>query len=441
MAILILGFWVIFSTEVLAADKINPVQANTVLQDLPLKTTSKLTKFDYKLIDRDFFDHNVTSFALRGSHALQMCDACHKPNESYNKAERACLSCHESEQKQHQSLGLQCENCHLETFWSQVRFNHVNTGYRLEGAHQHTACTQCHVNSQYKSASKVCKNCHELDNVHFGFSRSPCAKCHTPNSWAVNSFNHALQTGFALKGRHQSVSCDFCHAGRNVRKTESACRFCHASEDVHQSIFQDDCGICHTSKSWKKKSFSHQAVSTFELTGKHKKLACLICHQSPENKKMSDQCVSCHSKDDVHLSQLGNSCEDCHKANTWLSEIHFDHDLTSFPLLGIHSIISCERCHLNRSFKNTKSRCQDCHASLYLRSHAGKLGDTCESCHSPVDWNYPIFIHTMAEFTKFDKQHFFKKCRDCHQDGNSVWVKNIKKCSQCHNEKEYRLRQ
>lgn len=428
----------------MAADSAMPLADNRVINEVLVVSKSHRAGFDSSLIDRDFFDHNQSSFVLRGSHALQACSACHQPKKPMNDVARDCVDCHSTDQAMHALMGRECGNCHIETIWAQANFEHVNTGYLLVGAHQYVACMSCHVNNVYKNTPKTCASCHGLDNLHRGFNSSQCGNCHNSSAWGEHFFEHNTQTEFPLNGRHQAVTCRFCHvdvSSKSSYKPGSACQICHAAEATHPSIFKQDCGSCHTAKSWKKNQFDHRSVSEFELRGKHKQVACVSCHNNTEDREIIThrECVACHVADDVHDSQLGDRCNDCHAANAWLLDIHFDHDLGAFPLLGMHSVVSCEACHLTRKFRDTDSRCHACHSLADQRAHAGGLGTACETCHSPVDWGIQLYNHNILEFSTFDAQHLTQPCEDCHQLTSQQRFKNTVLCSQCHREKEFKL--
>ena len=55
-----------------------------------------------------------------------------------------------------------------------------------------------------------------------------------------------------------------------------------------------------------------------QLSGAHGKLACESCHRRPPDEvKLKQDCLSCHSKDDVHIGQYGRQCDRCHTTVTW----------------------------------------------------------------------------------------------------------------------------
>ena len=102
----------------------------------------------------EFFNHDDTEYPLRGQHIEVDCIECH-PIETRNGADfqvftgiefANCISCHED--VHNNVLGTDCKQCHNEqSFTSQRtirRFNHNQTNFPLNGAHQQVNCAECH---------------------------------------------------------------------------------------------------------------------------------------------------------------------------------------------------------------------------------------------------------------------------------------------------------
>ena len=101
---------------------------------------------------------------LHKSHAflegIDNCQKCHDPAKGASADK--CLSCHvEVNESIQQNTGMhgrqkltQCQNCHVEhqgrnfdlVFWDKgmTKFDHLLTGYRLEGKHLTLDCRACH---------------------------------------------------------------------------------------------------------------------------------------------------------------------------------------------------------------------------------------------------------------------------------------------------------
>jgi hypothetical protein len=77
----------------------------------------------------------------------------------------------------------------------------------------------------------------------------------------------------------------------------------------------------------------------FTLTGKHSAVLCQQCHTGAKTiadlKNTSQDCNSCHAKNDTHKGQFGQDCAQCHTTASWQSAT-FDHSKSAFPLTGAH---------------------------------------------------------------------------------------------------------
>ncbi|MDT7517055.1 cytochrome c3 family protein [Rhodoferax mekongensis] len=79
----------------------------------------------------------------------------------------------------------------------------------------------------------------------------------------------------------------------------------------------------------------------------------------------------------------------------------FDHVKTGFPLLGQHSGVRCESCHVNGVFKGTPRDCASCHVSgnRLARGNVSKpvnhfpTQQSCDSCHNPNTFTGANFDH------------------------------------------------
>src|ERR1700678_943846 len=109
----------------------------------------------------------------------------------------------------------------------------------------------------------------------------------------------------------------------------------------------------------------------------------LIVTGAIKQQKLGTDCGGCHRADDPHGGSLGKACETCHSATKW-SDVAFDHDLTAYPLLGLHVAATCGQCHENQHFKETPQACIGCHAKEDV--HKGELGKDCGACHTPNGW-------------------------------------------------------
>lgn len=303
-----------------------------------------------KFLPLKSFEHNQTDFKLKGEHEKLKCSECHVPSEKAyvlkwpnfqsknhadiknsksskflfpNLKDKSCTQCHEDYHKG--QLGQSCQQCHTESSWKSVSFDHNK---------------QSRFPLLFKHASVKCE------------------KCHLPSNTSVVFKKESRQV---IKYKSVSTQCSDCH------------------KDPHKGNFGKTCQECHSEKNWKTTKEFHK---NFTLSGVHYSLECSECHK--DGKKLaglSQQCIACHNKDDVHNGATPN-CKNCHTQHFW--EITtFRHSLTKFPLRGAHRVIECTDCHTNGIYKGLSSVCTTCHLSDYQANPAPHTsGNTnCIDCH------------------------------------------------------------
>lgn len=372
-------------------------------------------------------------FNPKGQDAL--CMACHKPvgqdvkaRQGFHgrlKADATCRSCHTD----HKGRGAKIVQ------FDAKRFDHLQTDYKLVAKHQDVACDKCHASGKkYAQAPAECAACHKKDDVHKGGISGKCSDCHRETGWKDTTFDHGKKTKFALEDKHAKVKCDDCHSNGRYKDTTTTCMGCHKKSDEHKGLYGTKCETCHTAKAWKDVTFNHDVDTSYVLRGKHRKTACSDCHTGPLYKqKLTQQCWDCHKKDDKHKESLGKDCAACHTESNWKEPPRFDHDKTSFPLLGRHTKVECKDCHKSVMFKEATSDCYGCHQKD--DKHAGTLGRSCVDCHTERDWRATSgrFDHDRTRFP-LRNAHAASKvvCSDCHTGG----IKNFKAvsntCYACH---------
>lgn len=406
------------------------------------------------LLDQAAFDHKRTDFHLKGAHATAVCAACHPPQKPFRDAPDRCIDCHEDDDRHGGRLGQQCGDCHQATRWSKHAFDHDKTNFRLELKHDQVLCAACHPNQRYKDTPRECASCHRVDDVHRGAYGDKCQTCHTPAKWKQVRFDHDRKTDFKLLGNHRDLTCTACHrSGRGDDKPSKTCIGCHRGDDEHQGRNGEQCDSCHTNVSWRRARFDHTRDAKVELTGKHADVACRLCHPGGvEKRKTPRQCSDCHRPDDVHDGELGQACSRCHDDAGWL-RVAFDHDLTRFPLNGLHAVAPCEACHASRKYTDVPTACGDCHRNDDV--HKGGLGATCAQCHNPNAWLLWRFDHDRQTDFKLTGSHRGIVCRachaeatdparqsavciDCHQGDDAHSGRFGRRCDRCHNTESFR---
>ena len=132
------------------------------------------------------------------------------PNIGHN-----CIDCHDdvhegfiSEKYYPQKT---CNQCHSPEGWADVTFDHLQTSFVLQGAHQTAACISCHVPDTvststiqigFISLNAECTACHEnIHDTQFEVDgKTDCLRCHDFKAWKPGIFDHNTAR-FVLEGR------------------------------------------------------------------------------------------------------------------------------------------------------------------------------------------------------------------------------------------------
>lgn len=411
------------------------------------------------------------------------CTKCHTLGNKVSNDK--CLECHKeinsrikSGRGYHASSAIKgkaCASCHSEHHgknFEMIRFDtksfdHKLTGYVLTGTHVKTDCRNCHKKdfvsesglskrpATYLGLSQQCANCHK--DQHQQTLGNKCQDCHTTTAFVPASlFNHN-RTKFPLTGKHMDVSCIECHPVES-RKNESFQRFadipftncnsCH--DDPHKRKPMMDCKQCHVETSFKNNrqlaKFQHQ-VTGFPLKGSHARVDCFKCHTDDRQAsrvfsdlrgRNGDDCVSCHA--DPHEGKFGLQCIDCHNETSFkqvrnLDE--FNHNLTTFPLLGKHAFVDCRKCHTSDMTDPVQHQnCFDCHTDYHKGEFTRSDGTPdCADCHTESGFEtsiYSIEEHNKSKFI-LDGAHLATPCSACHLKGEEWRFRIVgDKCTRCH---------
>ncbi|MCP5145294.1 MAG: cytochrome C [Gammaproteobacteria bacterium] len=379
------------------------------------------------------FDHAATDFPLTGKHTEAACRACHV-GEQYTGVSSECVSCHLVSDIHAGRLGRECADCHAPEGWAEVVFDHGKaTDFPLTGRHQNIECTACHRDGLPGSPLEPeCASCHRGDDIHAGLNGNQCQQCHTADTWRKSLFDHATDTDFPLREGHASLSCNACHVD-NVYEAEldAACVSCHRGDDVHAGSMGEACADCHQESGWSNATFDHDTATDFPLTGRHAMASCQQCHANDTDPAQTPtQCNSCHEADDVHDGLTGDQCQRCHNSEGWLVDVTFDHDLSAFPLIGLHALVPCEQCHLAGTLARVDAGCENCHADE--NPHGDSFAGGCGQCHTPNDWSFWDFDHDTQTDYPLSGRHADIQCEACHQGPLVRATRGLHTCADCH---------
>jgi len=431
--------------------------------------------------DKEKFDHDTAAFKREGKHKDVKCEKCHirKTSADGNNPSGyylglrydTCLDCHKDFHKG--NLGEKCETCHSVAGWQgkNLKFDHANAKFRLEGKHASVQCEKCHKPQPPGAALGTavfrglkfgrCDDCHK--DPHRGELRADCTTCHSSQGWRGKDlkFDHG-SAKFRLEGKHEAVKCAKCHRSKiedglldvaSFRLKHEICSDCH--KDPHSGELNAKCSACHVTQGWRGKDlkFDHGSAK-FRLDGKHETVKCVKCHRSTMDEGPLDVrsfrtkhaiCTDCHK--DPHYGGLNPKCPVCHVTQGWQGKnLKFNHSSAKFRLDGKHTSVKCEKCHKTRipgaalgtaDFTDLKfGRCDDCHKD----PHSGELTAKCSACHSTQGWRGKDlkFDHGSAKF-RLEGKHKEVKCVKCHRSNpgkDSLDVKSFRLkhevCLNCH---------
>jgi hypothetical protein len=390
---------------------------------------------------------------LQGQHALVPCKKCHA-SLKFTGAPRDCKACHTDPHDG--TLGNDCERCHSFQAWtdvSKITVVHQASRFPLLGRHQHVGCDHCHATqgeSQFVNLPLQCGACHRQDyeattnpnHKRAGFAMR-CESCHSSaiTAWTEVRFEHT--PSFPLTLGHARATCSECHS-TTFPGTSSACFSCHQEEyrntrDPNHAAagYSTDCRGCHTTQNWHGKTVDH---SFFPLVGAHAAVACGGCHGNGVFRGTPRDCFSCHQQDFSRVTNpnhvtgnFSHTCTQCHNESAW-KPANFDHNRTSFPLLGAHRIVECALCHINGQYAGTPKDCWSCHQEDYQGTTnpnhaASNYSHDCQTCHNNNAWQPATFDHNRTRFP-LTGAHLAVACDQCH--ANNRFTGTPMDCFSCH---------
>jgi len=192
---------------------------------------------------------------------------------------------------------------------------------------------------------------------------------------------------------------------------------------------------------------------------------CAGCHR--DGAVAASLCLDCHDaiaqqaelQSGVHANLTQSQCATCHpehhgatvpllpphafKRAGILNVSDYDHRHVAFELTGVHSELTCVRCHEHATaatppvggrFLGASQQCVSCHDD----PHTGAFGQQCASCHGQERSfaEAPGFSHLRFAL---DGAHGKVECATCHQPGSGREVADeelaqldVRSCRDCH---------
>ncbi len=133
-----------------------------------------------------------------------------------------------------------------------------------------------------------------------------------------------------------------------------------------------------------------------------------------------------------HGIGFNKQCDICHTTDNWtkIKPTGYNHDTTSFPLVGQHKTVGCRKCHVDLVFSNAKTACNSCHKDV----HQQTVGLDCQRCHNQNSWTVKniIEIHQKSKFT-LTGNHAQLDCNQCHKSASLLRYDPMRSdCIDCH---------
>jgi hypothetical protein len=249
--------------------------------------------------------------------------------------------------------------------------------------------------------------------------------------------------------------CDACHApALSGDRMADRCLSCHTQ--VQQEISSgdglhgrfavaDDCRGCHTDHRGVTASltladpaaFPHDrtgySLTAHALRSQGGSVACRDCHPGSPTSFTPAACLPCHEERDrpymaEHVGTFGAACLDCHDGVDSYGAA-FDH--ATYPLTGGHGEAPCGACHQGATtlaaLRATETECVACHAADDI--HDGRLGTSCDGCHTPATWADATLDHDRTRFALVGR-HVGVLCGSCHVERH--WTGIGVTCRACH---------
>lgn len=354
----------------------------------------------------------------------------------------------------------------------------ISPGPLAEG-HKHlegmSNCTQCHSIGD-KVPNQKCLDCHKeistLIKQKKGYhankevTSKTCVDCHNDHHgrkfemarFDEKTFDHN-KAGYALKGKHKPLDCRECHKpdlikSPSIKKLDgtylgmgTTCIDCH--DDYHQGTLANECTQCHTQNEWKPVTLFDHNKADFQLKGAHQTVDCIACHKETvkNGKKFQEfgnipfaKCTDCHT--DQHKGEFGTRCTDCHNETSWTklnANNTFNHNLTNYPLRGMHANVDCRSCHKTEKYSTpiAHAACKNCHTDYHRGEFTRKKpASDCADCHT-VEKKFSYTLYGVDEHQELDFKltggHLATPCFSCHVSEDKWTFSNLgERCVDCH---------
>ena len=267
-----------------------------------------------------------------------------------------------------------------------TQFDHLTTGYELQGAHRDLSCEYCHMQGVFKGTPRTCVGCHTVGSrvnstprpaTHVSTTDN-CVLCHSIYNFApIVHMDHSAARGTCFSC-HNGIramgktpnhipsdnDCSACHTtnaftpvrmehANLLARVANSCRGCHSGVQastvpINHVPTTQECGSCHGTLSWKPARFDHTGIAA----------NCQSCHNG----------MAATGKVANHMT-TSLDCSTCHRYPNW-STVAYTHTSAEYP--GDHRATSaCTACHTANTdkaawqFASYRPSCAGCHAAQF----------------------------------------------------------------------------
>ncbi|HJW21178.1 MAG TPA: hypothetical protein VJ506_01985 [Candidatus Limnocylindrales bacterium] len=272
---------------------------------------------------------------------------------------------------------------------------------------------------------------------------------------ALNAVTGQESRGGVRSHADLATRCDACHtAPWDASRMADRCLACHtevgeefsSGSGLHGLMATGgQCRGCHTDHHGLTASltvanpsgFPHArtgfALTAHPIRGEGGSFSCSDCHVTSLTTFSVATCRDCHqhlapAKMTPHVETFGERCLACHDGIDTYGAA-FAH--LTWPLVGGHVQAACGSCHAGArdlvALRDTSPACISCHRQNDI--HAGRLGTSCETCHSATSWSDATVDHDRTTFP-LTGRHVGLACQLCHV--NQQWTGIGTTCVACH---------
>jgi hypothetical protein len=160
-------------------------------------------------------------------------------------------------------------------------------------------------------------------------------------------------------------------------------------------------------------------------------LSHLLVAQSPHGQSLQLDCAACHTASSWDIpAEFWAQGKAAKPSETETGTSKFNHNSTSFPLTGQHTVTDCRSCHETLVFSQANPECYACHTDM----HQQTVGMDCARCHSTNHWLVDDVneIHQINGFPLLGA-HALANCIDCHASETNLRFDRLgNECFDCH---------